>query len=1337
MEIQKGMFRNVASTLVLLSISICLFASDYSFLRVGSKDGLSPSHVKAILQDNYGFMWFGTKNGLCRYDGFSVTTYKCFDYVAKQGNNNIGALYKSKNGDLWVGTDEGIYIYNIESEQFKLMNPKTENGTIMRSWVNVITEDSAGNIWIMIPEQGAFRYDKSNKLHHYLITHADDNLAQVGTSLFADNEGDVWVPTRNHGLMRYDAKNDKFKRIINDAKNQSLNNLDISTITRKGDSLYLGIYDGNVIRYNLKNNVVERIAGLDLSHTLTLSIINYNNEIWIGTNKGIYIITKNNEIEHLERNLIQESSLSDNTVFSFYTDSNNGLWIGTFFGGANYFSNTRFTFKQYTEGTGANNLSSKIIRELAEDKNGNIWIGTENSNLCVLTPRTGAIKHIKAPIRSSSGVLALTINNDKVYCGENKHRLTILDLNGNTINGGNSENIENRIWSYLVDSKGNHWMGTDLGLYKSVGNSSDFKHVFNTGEDWIYDILESKDGTIWFATMGSGVWKYDSTIGSFLKFVHVSNDNNSISSNLITSITEDKNGNIWFSTECGGISRYNVSKHTFTSFSIKDGLPDDFSYKILEDAHGALWFGTNKGLVKFNPITKDVQVFTVNDGISDNQFNYKSALKATDGKFYFGTINGLMSFDPNTFDKNLKTPSIYFSGLKIGNQSITPNSPESPLTKSLLTTSEIELPHDKTNITFTVSLLSYESKSSNKFYYRLIPSDKEWNSLPKGSVISFLSLAPGTYTLQVRTSLDKYSPISSIKIKILPPWFLTIWAELSYVFLIICVVGIWFLWYRRRKENQLKESQLLFTIEKEKELKQQKIDFFTTIAHEVRTPLSLINGPLEILKDQEIKDTKIVFNLNIIERNVKRLLYLTSQLLDFHKIDSKTIELRFENVDISSLLQETFVRFEPTFTHRNKNISITIPEIDVIAFVDREAITKILSNILNNALKYGKQEIRVKLRSDDDNFYISVESDGERISEGNSTLIFEPFYRIEDKKNSETGSGMGLPLSKSLAIHHGGKLYLDAECENNRFILEVPFNKEAIKKHAQVVSHEDNIQLSETTFVDIEWASCTILLVEDNEEMLSFLESRLKEYFNVVTARNGQEGFDLIQNASIDIVVSDIMMPIMDGCELCKLIKADMNTCHIPVIFLTAKNDIDSKINGLKVGAEAYVEKPFSFNYLKSQILSLLSNRQKERETFSKRPYFSINNMQMNKIDEDFMKKVIEIINSNIADEAFGVEQLADTLCISRSSLLRKIKILFNLSPVHFIRLIRLKKATELIASGKYKIGEIGYMVGINAPSYFSKLFLQQFGISPKDFEKQTVAKKKSTTSIDIDELQN
>lgn len=1313
----------------------------YSFLHINNENGLSQSNVKAILQDSYGFMWFGTKNGLNRYDGKSVVQFNCNDYTKNRSNHNISSIFEEDPQTFWIGTDEGVYRYNPITDEFTFLDLKTDNGEMITTWVAKFAKDKNGDIWIVIPSQGIFRYDH-NKLHVYHVkpTPNPHNLC------VCDN-GDIYCVAWYTGFFKFDQQKDTFRQITTDANGQPLVGIETNTLYQQGDYLIMAIQNGEVKKYNFKKNILEDITLQNFKHTFVRDAAAYGDEIWVCTYDGLYVLNeKQNSVKHFTQNLLQPGTLSDNITYTVYRDKEGGTWIGTMFGGVNYLANRTIHFNKYLPGYQENTLSSKRIREITEDSKGNIWIGTEDEGINILSLKNQQITRLQTPQSKYNTHVTLVMSSfyGKTYCSLYKDGLLIVDENGKTSFYDYKDlNISQNgysIYALYVDAQETLWVGTDYGVYYAPKGTMNFTAIPELDGNWTFDIMEDKDGILWFATMGKGAWRYDRTKKTVKHYTCKDGEDKQLSSNSVSSIMQDSKGNIWLSTDRGGICRYNSKEDNFTRFSIEEGMPDDVAYKILEDNKGYLWFGTNRGLVRFQPETNEIRVFTVKDGLCGNQFNYKSAVKGKNGMFYFGSIEGLISFNPNFEEQPSATLPIYITGLSIFNKEVTAHTPNSPLKQSIICTNKIVLPYNQANISLDVALLSYSTSQTNEYFYKLLPIDREWISSGTENNISYANLPPGKYVLNIRATTGEQNTdyaTRSLTIIILPPWYASIWAYLLYFILCIAIFISWFYWYRRNKNKQFFEKQKLFEIEKQKELNENKVEFFTEIAHEIRTPLTLINGPLEIIREMDIKDNKLVKNLLVIEQNTKRLLNLASQLLDFQKLGANKLTLNYETVNISDLLKETVARFEPTYTHQQKELKIIRLEEDIYAKIDKEAITKILSNLLNNALKYGKEHISVELRKNGNNFEVVVTSDGDKIPETKAEQIFEAFHQENKEKKEKQGVGIGLALSRSLALLHKGTLVLDTTHPHNAFVLTVPINIEKNTTESKFFEAV-NSPLNETISSEEKSKGKIILIVEDEESILAFMKERLQEYFIIESATNGKIALDILQKEHIDLVISDVMMPVMNGIELCTAIKSDIDLCHIPIIFLTAKNDLDSKISGLKAGAEAYIEKPFSFDYLKAQIFSLLNNRQKEREAFSKRPFFPVQNMQMSKEDEDFMARVIQVINDNLEDETFNVERMAEALCLSRSSLLRKIKTLFNLSPIDFIRLIRLKKAAELIQDGKYRVGEICYMVGFNSHSYFSKLFCKQFGMTPKDFEKQISGlrdKARNSQEINIEDL--
>lgn len=1312
-------------------------ASDYSFVNIGSENGLSQSNVKTILQDSYGFMWFGTKNGLNRYDGSRIVAIDCCDHEKKRSNHNISALFEDVDRRLWVGTDEGVYIYDIKHDEFEFIDNRAPDGVMMENWVACIDRDYNGNIWIVVPDKGIFRWSDNDLFHYTLPSHDQPS------DLCVTEDGCVWVCGWNMGLMKYDPAADKFVQVSHDSRGRSLLGIETNTISADGDCLLMAVQSGGLMKYDFVKNVLADVVVPELHHTFVRNAEVYGDEIWAGTHNGLYVINeKNGDMVHLKSSITEPNSLSDNIIYTIYRDREGGTWLGTMFGGVNYYAKRNLNFMKLLPRNSQNSLSSRRIRELVADGDC-IYVGTEDAGMNVLDVKALNVTRITYPTHMKEPVtLALCSYDGNAYCSYFKEGLQVIDRQGHDKFYFNSQlGIKNSIYAMTVDSKGRFWAGGDAGLYCSLSAEAlDFKRIDDFADVWIWDILETGDDELWLATMGYGAVKYNVATGRVKFYTKDPADDRSLSSNSVSSIMRDSAGNLWFSTDRGGICRYNAATDDFSCFSIENGLPDDVAYGILEDSNGYLWFGTNRGLVKFNPKDESVRIYTTKEGLCSNQFNYKSAVEGSDGRFYFGTIGGLVSFDPEADIEEQPEAPIYFTRLSIANEEVTKHTPDSPLKVSILETDKITLPYDKASINLDVALLSYSSSLAKDYYYRLEPVDKQWIRTSQDG-IRYANLSPGEYVLHVSATGDVNATAArSLAITILPPWWQTTTAMVCWFILIVCIFTVWFIWYRHHKNQQLVERQKLFEIEKEKELYESKVDFFTEIAHEIRTPLTLINGPLEIIKEQgEVNDPQLAKNLRVIGQNTRRLLDLASQLLDFQKIGANRLKLKYETVDVSQLLQETVARFEPTFAHDNKALQITRCEEHLIANIDREAVTKIFSNLLTNALKYGRREINVELSHIGGEMVVKVQSDGEKIPAERAEQIFEPFYQLDNRTREKRGVGIGLSLSRSLAMAHKGTLVLDTATgdDANTFVLTIPLNpgdgSDAVNVSVEPVlpvgGNDNNLlagQGSEDGNVNDEEAvaGCRILVVEDEADLLEFICERLSETFEVERAVNGKEALDVLQQGNIDLILSDVMMPVMNGIDMCRSIKTDLNLCHIPVIFLTAKNDINSKIAGLKAGAESYIEKPFSFDYLKSQIVSLLSNRRKEREAFSKRPFFPMKNVQMSKEDETFMERAVKVINDNITDEQFNVERLAEELCMSRSSLLRKIKSVFNLPPLDFIRLIKLKKAAELIQEGNYKVGEVCFMVGFSSHSYFSKLFNKQFGMTPKDFEKQVQSRR-------------
>ncbi len=1316
----------VAIIVVILGIMPALFPNitaqhcSQIFSHLSIDEGLSANHVKSLLRDRNGFLWIGTTNGLNRYDGVHIKKYECRDMVKDRGNNNIGKLYEDEAGNIWIGTDRGVYVYTPQTDMISYVDKWDKLGDGFMNWVQDIVGDGKGNIWVLIPDMGIFR-DSPEGVSKYEMPAGSQYKEDYYNDLCVTEDGILWACSSNGKLFRYDKGYDAMVEV---KINMPVEGKKFSRLIPWGPSaMLLATENVELFKLNLdKDHSVEQLPGLPGDNLYLRSMELIGDRLWIGTQTGLFTIDcRSGEQSQYVNNPLNPHSLSDNTVYTLYSDKEKNLWAGTMFGGVNYIINDGFDFCSIEP----YDINSRRVRGLAfTPGDTQLVIGSEANGVSIMNVATNRFIEPPSVLRSKCATMCVTRSGEKVLVGLERDGLLVYEA-GKTPHQYLPHQLlqENTVYAYLRDSHKTEWVGMGYALYRKAAGESDFIRVGATEYNWIFTLYEASDGKIWIGTMGSGLYRYDPEEEQYKKFIYDEDSPrpNSLKSNSINSITEDSKGRIWISTDRGGLSRYNAATEDFTTYGEAQGLPDEIVYRVLEDKRGNLWFGTNNGLTRFNPESGMVTVFTKGDGLPANEFTYNSAVRGEDSVFYFGTINGVVRFNPEKEIALKDDYPVLFTSLKL----VEPFEPEG----NIVYADEIKLSYSQNTFALTIGVPSAIGlKGVKRYYYRLLPRGEEWIRM-EGNRLSFTNLAPGSYTLEVKMECGEVVSTNEIKLVILSPWWATGWAIACYVLLLLGIVALIFVWYRRRELNRLKERQEIFASNQEKEVYRQKLNFFTEIAHEIRTPLSLIDLPLEAMEEQGLDNPESEHYLKVTRQNTARLLELTSQLLDFQKIEAGKLRLKNEAVDMNELLTLTLDRFAPSISLKGKTLERDLPKTNLITVTDKEAVTKIISNLLNNALKYATGRISVALTSDKERLTIKVGSDGEKIGDEERERIFETFYQTDKSQEQKNGVGIGLPLSRSLARLLGGELYLEAEgSQENVFVLSLPVNvsektsdADAPAKHGATIVYEED-----TNQTPLNATAYHVLLVEDNEGIRSMLHDRLASSFLLTLAGNGREALELLSKKSVDIVVTDIMMPEMDGLELCRQIKANPELSHIPVVFITAKNDLESKVKGLQYGAEGYIEKPFSIKYLREMVVTLLENRRRAREAFARKPFFEAANIPVNREDEKFMEKVLATIKENMADEDFNVEVLADKMCMSRSNLLRRIKAVFNLAPGELIRVVRLKTAAELIKRGGLSLGEISVKIGISSQSYFTKMFFKQFNVMPNEFAKQIKEDKRN-----------
>lgn len=1296
----------------------------FHFSHLSMDDGLSHNDITSIVQDANGFLWMATRDGLNRYDGNKVKIYKHrIRPDIPSGANYISSLCVDKSGTLWIGT-RGISRYHAKADSLEYFTKKTPEGRSPSNLITSIQSNSDG--WVYFLEKGAGVYcykPASDEYAFYpFVNHREQNASFQATAMWIDADNRIWLGGDKGRLFLLDRSSGKYHSIKIDcllAPNDQL-----QVITGNDHFIYLGFQYSGIIRYDLekKSFSILPLASNASEVVFVHDILIDENMLWVGTEQGLYLYDEMTQrTSRLKRDYFDPLSLSDNAIYAVYKDRDNGMWVGTYFGGVNYVSLAQNRFiEAYYPLVDRQSLKGKAVREICQDPSGLIWIGTEDAGLNCFEPRNKAMTSMDIAL-DHYNVHGMRVIGDELYIGVFSGRLNVYNLSTKRLSyfyiSDDKYNVDNSVYSICYDRRRRIWICTQKGVYWFDRQSGRFTPVPGLEDVYVHNACEDSQGNIWLASMGQSLICYTAN-GQVVHYKETLMRETGCSVDRALSVYEDAEGRLWIGTSGYGLICYDQKRNKFSRYSMLNGFPDDVAYKAVQDHLGNIWVGTNKGLVRLNPATNQVRTFTKNDGLLTNQFNFNSAFRDAQNRLYFGTIEGLVVVDPSEIKEDLTFPPVYLTGFQINNKEV-PVRNDSPLQSSILHTSELTLDYDQNFISFDYAVLRYGASQKNACYVRLEGLDKEWVLIDKNPRVSYSNLQPGTYRLVIKSSnsIGDWKEVRSLTIRVLPPWWMSVWAYVVYgVLLAAALVGL-YMYAQRRMDRRQKLLIQKVEQEKERESYHAKIEFFTNIAHEIKTPLTLIKGPLEYIMDNKSFDDETQESLDTVMKNTDRLLSLTYQLLDFRRVEEKQMVLNLEQVDIALLLQTIYERFKLSAEQKGIRFTISLAEVAVVADIDVEAFTKIISNLFNNALRYSHRRIDVSLRANEEEnlLLIGIENDGEVIAKQMQEKIFEPFVQVSSQGQVSSGRGLGLPLARSLAKLHGGTLHLDITCvESNRFVLTLPLSHHSATNAAELQEHP----LASHPEEQGEKARPTLLIVEDNLEMLEFVSKKMMAGYDVLRAMDGIEAIRILNDAEVDLVISDIMMPNMDGMELLRTIKSQVEYSHIPVVLLTAKSNLQSKIEGLELGADAYIEKPFSLDYLQAQVQSLLKNRKLVKELFSKRPLTEANVVALTKADELFLQKVNASIEANINNIQFGVDLLADKLSMSRSSLHRKIKGLSDLTPNDYIRLHRLKKAALLLQEGSYRVNEIAAITGFTSSSYFTKCFQQHFGMLPKNFSK-------------------
>ncbi len=1316
--------KDLPNLLALFFSMYILSGQEYYFKHYKVENGLSHNTVLSSLQDSKGFIWFGTKDGLNRFDGYSFKYFQNDSDDPKSLGSNFVECLHEYGGQIWVGTDSGLFHYNELYENFEILDA-SQNRPVLD-----IEHDTKGNLWYIagttlykhsVETNRTVGYDPETYFHAEELTRTPD--------------GTIWAAYDNF-IYRYNEDSDSFKTIeINSIYEGSLP-LRISKISPLDEhTLLIGTQNHGAILFDIQTEITESLLPASEDPLYVRDFAKRTpNELWMATESGIYIYhIKNGTFKNLKKNYNDPYALSDNAVYTLTVDKEGGIWMGTYFGGADYYPKQYTQFDKYYPKSGENAISGNAVREIHPDQYGNLWIGTEDAGLNKFNPETGVFTNYKPTEDNQTlahyNIHALLPRGDKLWIGTFEHGLDIMDIpTGKIINHysiGDGHGLSSNFVFALYENPSREIFAITASGIQLYDNENDKFLTLEAFPEGIFftSMIEDANGILWAGTYWNGLFYYNPKTKRTGIFKHDGTNPNSISSNAINGIFLDSKNNLWVTTE-NGLNLYLDETRGFKKYTTKDGFPSNVFYSIIEDSDNHLWISTSNGLINFNPGGNKLKVFTKSNGLLSDQFNYNSAYKAENGTMYFGSVRGMISFDPDKFTSNAYKPPILITGLQINNKDVPVDKEGSPLPTSVTFTDKIELSPDESSFSLDFAALSYTAPEMTEYWYKLDGLNDDWVYLKKNHKVYFTELSAGEYSFKVKSlnSSGIWSEeAAALHIKVLPTFLKSNAAYSIYIILIGLIGYLAFRYYHSR--TKAKNYQIIKELnnKKEKELFRAKIEFFTNISHEIRTPLTLIKSPLEKILKRVENGSELQENLSIMEKNTSRLLDLTNQLLDFRKTEFQDISLSFIEINISDLLRNTYERFSQAVTDKNLTVHLQMGTTDVYAYIDAEATRKILSNLLGNAIKYSEKRIIITLEANEEFFELKVKNDGKLIPSHLQNKIFEPFYRVPGIENeNQPGTGIGLSLAHSLTEMHNGSLKLDSsDGDLNVFVLRLPIHQEkefSLYESNKLVIEERSGQTPQDPVT--KGYKPAVLLVEDNEDLLDFVAKDLTDDYLVIKAVSAEKALEMIADENIHLVVSDVMMPGMDGFSFCEKIKTDLETSHIPVILLTSKSAMTARIEGLESGADAYIEKPFSMEYLKVQISNLIENRKHIMEHYSSSPLAHIRSIAHTRTDEKFIKKLDQVIYGNISDPDLNVETLADIMNMSRSTLYRKIKEMSNLSPNELVNIARLKKAAELLKKGDYKIYEIAEMVGYNSQTSFGRNFQKQFSMTPTEYMK-------------------
>ncbi|MBP7507097.1 MAG: response regulator [Prolixibacteraceae bacterium] len=1368
-----------------ISTVVCGAVNDYQFKKLDVNNGISSNQINAIYKDSYGYLWIGTVNGLNRFDGYSPKVFrKNIDIKGSISGNLINNIFEDHRRRLIVNTGSGINIYDPVTEKFSVDDSVFhKNIEIPLTNITGIFTDKNKNLWVVNRNSGIYKYDPKKDLVSHCPVGNNNLMPFAITGYTVDAEGFIWLINNGPAIEKFDPVSFK---VIRQFKNISsylrYTDFDNSIYADKDGDLWIYSRDercGAFLLDSKTGSIKEYRAGSEinrLSHNIITCIVeDQSGRILIGTDHGgLNVINKRTgDTKVVVNDPGDEKSLSQNSIVCMYKDDNDIIWIGTYKKGLNYTHPDLFKFATFSRQPFKKDwLDYEDINSFAEDRNGNLWLGSNGGGLIYFDRLNNTFKTYRHnpndPNSISSNIIVDVFldHSGDLWIGTYMGGLNRYDGSRfkHYMNDPNDPRSisSNQVWSIYEDSDRKLYIGTlgsGLDIYDRASDSFIHKKV-STSENSIHSnfvmsISENIDKNLWFATT-NGVDYYNKSTGKFYQYYY-SPDSSGISSNTVLDVYCDKRGLVWIATR-EGLNILDPKTGKFRLITEKNGLPDNNILTILEDNGGNMWVGTPQGLsniilsdIKGDNFSFTLKNFDEKDGLHGKEFNEHSALKTRKGELIFGGADGFSIIKPENLKSAANIPTIVFAGIDLQNKPIESGEKINKrvlLPRSANFVNSISLKHFEKTFSISFAALNYFNPEKTQYHYKLEGFDNDWITTgPNSRKITYTNLHPGEYVFRVYAS-DIDNTIKSneinLKIEVKPPFWKTKWALTFYLVFFLLAIFYTLQALVKRERNKFLIQQERIETARIHEMDMLKLKFFTNVSHEFRTPLTLILSPLErIIRTTENGQNKE--QLKLIQRNGKRLLNLVNQLLDFRRLEQQGLSLLVREGELVGFCKDATESFSDLSESRNIKLTFTSNVGELKAKLDYDKIEKILFNLLSNAFKFTSEggNVSVNLlmeegKNEERQVILRVCDNGIGIPEDKQELIFERFVQsLPEGATVNKGSGIGLSLTKEFVQMHGGTISVKSKVgEGSCFEVNIPLKEsyEVQKLAGGTVLIESDLSRKISVVVKEEMGESKgdifkILLVEDNPDIRFYLKDNLKSDYFILEAVNGQEAWDIILQEMPDLIVSDIMMPVMDGLELCQKIKTDNRTSHTPVILLTAKTTDQQKFEGLETGADDYITKPFNFEMLELRIKTLIEQRHKLRQLYQQNFDLQPSEISITSLDEKFLRKIKTITENNMHEPNFSVEKLSSEFGISRAHLYNKLVALTGKTPIEFIRILRIRRAAQLLEKSQLTVMEIAYKVGFNDPRYFTKHFKSEYNMTPSQYAKKNF--KGSDSSIE------